>query len=107
MKAPVSDAAALRPADTASRRGSFGLLSGAMLAVLAAPLSAQARNGNGNGAGKKANKRCKRQVDGCRTAVLALCGGSPTCVAGAACCSSLGTCNADGFFACVAALSSN
>lgn len=106
MDDDVFAATTRRAPNSTTRRGSLAMLGGAVLAAAAGPLATQARRGNGgNGSGKKANTRCKRQVAGCAASVRAICGDTPDCDAAVSCCSSLGACNANGFFACVVALS--
>jgi hypothetical protein len=100
-----------RAATSVSRRGSHLSLGGALAAVITAPSLTQATKSTKKGKKKakrkaaqraenEANLICQSQVAGCRARVLAECDG-PTCPALAECCSSLGTCDFNGFFACL------
>jgi hypothetical protein len=96
-----------RAATSVSRRGSLLSLGGALAAVITAPSLTQAKKSTKKAKRKaaqraenEANLICQSQVAGCRARVLAECDG-PTCPALAECCSSLGTCDFNGFFACL------
>jgi hypothetical protein len=104
MNENVYETATRRAAGAVSRRGSLRTLGGALAAVVAAPSLIQAKKGGKND-GNAANRRCKRQVAGCRKVVLELCGDEEdVCQAVLACCPTLGACNATAFFACVEAI---
>lgn len=81
-----------------SRRGSLRLSGGAALTgELAAPMASSAGN-----AGKKAQQRCRRQREQCRTVFAELCEGVPICEAAyAPCCEHFSRCDAGKGIACV------
>lgn len=93
-----------------SRRASLMSLSAAGLAaILAAPFAAEAKKG---GRKKKKNQGtpvpkqqcpdlCTPQVAPCTASFTAICGADPSCTRLIQCCDFLGTCDANGFFACV------
>ena len=105
MNEKVFETVSRRAASVVSRRGSLQTLgSVALAAAVSAPSLVRARKG-GNNSGNGANRRCRRQVAGCRKVVLELCGDEEdVCEAVLACCPSFGTCNVAAFFECVIAI---
>jgi hypothetical protein len=85
--------------DALTRRASLKALgTTAVVAALAAPRSAQAKPKPG----KKAKKRCQKQVGACRVALVDVCDGSDYCEQVLLpCCPKLKTCNAPAFIQCV------
>ena len=86
MSTIALDAFGRLAANAINRRGSLLTLGGAALAATRArPLSADAKKGK-----NKANKKCKRQVGQCTTALQVLCDDNDTdpvvCAATIACC---------------------
>jgi hypothetical protein len=77
------------------------LAAAALLGASTAPLAAQAKSN----AGKKARKRCKKQVAPCRAALEPACDpGNPDCPGKVAeCCQFLAQCNAGAAMQCVTA----
>ena len=68
-----------------------------MAVFLAAPTTGSAAN-----TGKKAQKRCRRQREQCRTVFAEICEGVPTCEAAyAPCCEHFARCDAGTGIACV------
>lgn len=94
----TSFAATTRRAASMSRRGSLRALGGAALTgFLAAPVAAGAGN-----TGRKAQRRCRRQREQCRTVFADLCEGAPTCEAAfAPCCEHFSRCDAGKGITCV------
>jgi hypothetical protein len=103
-----------KAAKDVSRRASLLTLGAAGLsAIVASPFTSEAKKGR-----KKHRRnqsvpssppvppeadRCAPQVAPCQTFVTATCGISSTCPNQIQCCDLLGTCDASGFFACLAA----
>jgi hypothetical protein len=113
MNGTAFDTITLRAAAAISRRSSLLTLGGAALGVtLAAPLVAEAGK-----AGKKARKKCKKQVGKCKTVVAEFCstieadtrsrqviasGGEAECLAVLnPCCEFLRNCSADDSTECI------
>jgi hypothetical protein len=103
-----------RRAASISRRGSLLSLGGALAAAAVPSLAEANKSKKGKKKAKKkaaeraeneANLICQSQVAGCRARVLAACDGS-ICPTLADCCSSLGACDFNGFFACLISSSS-
>lgn len=95
-----------RTFDALTRRASLLTLGTAGLAALSLPLTGAARKKNRKNRNKKkgdVNKFCKTQVEQCETFVLPLCEdiNDPECVEVLACCAPLGSCDFDGFVACL------
>jgi hypothetical protein len=102
MTQQTLDALARRAGAMRSRRMSFqALAAGALLGTGVAPFAAQAK---GN-AGKKARKRCKKQVAPCRAALEPACNPANVDCPGdvARCCQFLASCNAGEAMHCVTA----
>jgi hypothetical protein len=90
-----------RASAAVSRRASLLSLGGAALASLAAP----ATTAHAGTAGKKAKRKCKRQVGQCRAAWEDLCMGNPNCESDFfACCQPLARCDVAAYLTCVAAV---
>jgi hypothetical protein len=91
-----------------SRRGSLLALGAAGLArLLIGPSPTKAKRG---GKKKKKNRPecpplpespCPAQVQTCKDFRTFRCNGDPTCLSSVACCDELGTCDFNGFFACL------
>jgi len=93
------DVVAVHTAESLSRRTSLIALGGAALSVVARPSPARAGK-----AGKKAKKKCKRQIGQCESSIATVCSGGP---AGceevlAPCCSSFKNCKAGAAYQCIA-----
>ena len=109
MNEQTVEALSRRAAASISRRGSLLTLGGALAASATSSLVEAKSSKKGKKKAKKkaaqraeneANLICQSQVAGCRARVLAECDG-PTCPVVADCCSSLGACDFNGFFACL------
>jgi hypothetical protein len=90
-----------------SRRATILALGTAGAAALAHPFTVEAKKNGGKKKGKKkrcANQedRCALQLAQCTTVLGALCGGRPDCQDSVACCSFLGSCDAQTFLTCLA-----
>jgi hypothetical protein len=98
MNDTMLDTVTRHAAGLVSRRGLRRVLGGAAVAgVIAAPTI-----GSAGKAGKKAEKRCKRQREECRTVFADLCEGEPTCEAAyAPCCEHFSRCDAGKGIACM------
>jgi len=94
----TSFAATTRHVASMTRRGSLRALGGAaLIGALASPMTVSAGK-----AGKKAEKRCERQREECRTVFADLCEGEPTCEAAyAPCCEHLSRYDAGKGIACM------
>jgi len=93
-----------------SRRRSLVTLGAAgVVAALASPFAADAKQAAAEKKGRKKRKRqsppppdrCAPQVEPCTVALTNACGGDPGCQDSIACCSHLGTCDGNGFFDCL------
>jgi hypothetical protein len=98
VEQPV-DVVAVHTAESLSRRVSFIALGGAALAAAVARPS-PARAGK---AGKKAKKKCKRQIGQCESSIASLCTGGPeACVdVLSPCCRSFKGCKAGAAYQCI------
>ena len=106
------DAITRRAAGDVSRRATILALGTAGLTALAHPFAVEARKKKGSKSNKKGNRntkrcrepvdRCAPQVAQCTTVLSALCGGNPDCLDSVACCSFLGSCDAQTFLTCLA-----
>jgi hypothetical protein len=100
----ASEVVTRRAGGSVDRRGSLLTLGGAAVtAALAEPTVVQAGKIARN-ARKRSKKKCKRQVDACRSSLTTLCSGDPECEPNfLPCCSDLSDCKAgrslDCFFA--------
>ena len=86
--------------DGLTRRASIAAFGLAGLAAIS-PLTVQGKQS----AGKKAKKKCKKQVGKCEDAFIAFCEGNASCLNEVEailipCCQSLGGCNVGEFIAC-------
>jgi hypothetical protein len=116
MNEQTVEALSRRAAVSMSRRTSLLSLSGALAAAIAAPSLVQAKKDSKKGRKKskrkaaeraenEADQICQSQVAGCRAHVLDVCQlPGFKCIQAADCCSSLGACDVNGFFSCVAAV---
>jgi len=78
------------------------------LAALASPFTLEAKKKGGKKKKKKQQSAppppdlCAPQLEPCKAFFTRVCGGDdPRCQAAIACCSHLGTCDADGYWACL------
>jgi hypothetical protein len=86
-----------RTFDALTRRASFVTLGGAGMVPPAKSVSADAKQSTG----KKAKKKCKKQVGQCNAIFATACAGDLECLAQAqVCCAFLGACNVTSFIAC-------
>jgi hypothetical protein len=102
-EAPAHMTTAIRSSPISRRRAALMTLGAGGLAVLAHPITTDARNKRK----KKRNKgdvfkRCKKQVGQCLDFFLDLCEDDLECQAVIeVCCASLGTCDLNGLFVCI------
>ncbi len=103
------DAITRRAAGEVSRRATILTLGTAGLTALAHPFTVEAKKNGGKNKKKGKKKscadqedRCAPQVAQCTTVLGALCGGRPDCQDSVACCSFLGSCDAQTFLTCLA-----
>lgn len=98
MRTHPLDVAAVRTADSLSRRASLVALGGAAVTAVLRPSAASAGK-----VAKKVKRTCKRQIGQCQSSVASFCAGAPAgCEeAMAPCCASFKGCKAGAVYACI------
>jgi hypothetical protein len=105
MNGTIGEALARGVCTLQDRRGwlkSAGAM--ALLGLADTSQAAGAKKNGGNGGKQSGNpdkKRCKRQVEQCRTVITSLCAGIPDCIDALICCDEFEKCQADDALSCI------